>query len=227
MSSGMPANIVHAFTHIDNLTGGSGADTFALTTAGSSLAGTLDGGGGTNAINGFNQAQFWAINNPNAGTVGTTAGTPANLINAFQNIQTLNGGTGPDTFQFTATTGFMNTINGGTGTSTIIGPAQANTWNITGTNTGNISGTLTTFNASTGTLNLTGGGSGDTFQFLTAGTINGTIDGTGNGAGRRPRPSSVPTPRASGPSPAPTRAPSARPAPPPPTSSMRSPISPI
>ena len=90
----------------------------------------------------------------------------------------MNGGTGPDTFQFTAVTGTIGAINGGTGTSTIIGPAQANSWNITGTNTGSISGTLTTFNASTGTLNLTGGGSGDTFQFFAAGTINGTIDGT-------------------------------------------------
>ena len=180
-------NVLMAFVNVANLTGGNGIDLFTFTAAASSVTGKLDGGGGSNTIQGFNQAQTWDITAPNAGSIGTGTNltnppVANNIVNSFLDIQTLDGGNANDTFVFAANA-TMGTINGGTGITTIVGPTgQSNTFNITNPNFGNITGVLTTFNAAAGTLNLTGGGVGDHFVFGLTGTINGTIDGTATGA---------------------------------------------
>ena len=45
-----------SFTSFENLTGGTGNDTFTLTTASAGLSGVLNGGGGTDTLVGFNVA---------------------------------------------------------------------------------------------------------------------------------------------------------------------------
>ncbi|HEY4128082.1 MAG TPA: filamentous hemagglutinin N-terminal domain-containing protein, partial [Gammaproteobacteria bacterium] len=49
-ASGTPASLVHAFSGIQNLTGANGDDTFAFSTASSTLSGNINGGGGTNTV---------------------------------------------------------------------------------------------------------------------------------------------------------------------------------
>lgn len=101
---------------------------------------------------------------------GTTTsygpGTPIDTINVL-------AGDGDD--QITIN-GIFNstvlTVDGGTGTNTLISPAQANLWAVTGPNSGTLNG-----NAFSNIQNLVGGGFTDTFQFGSAGFVSGYVDG--------------------------------------------------
>src|SRR5262249_39479257 len=60
------------------------------------------------------------------------------------------------------------------GADTLQGPAQASTWNITGTDTGTLGETI----HFTGVENLTGAsGNEDTFVFAAGGSLSGKVDG--------------------------------------------------
>jgi hypothetical protein len=69
-------------------------------------------------------------------------------------------------------TGIKNIIGGKS--TTLVGPNAANTWNITGLNSGSVDG----FGFS-GVPNLTGGRMADNFLFQPGGGVSGTIDGAG------------------------------------------------
>jgi hypothetical protein len=78
------------------------------------------------------------------------------------NAITVNGGGGNDTVLLEDLfDGVTAAVNGGTGSTTLVGPNQANTWNITGTNAGILDGAVTF----TDVANLTGGTGADTFVF--------------------------------------------------------------
>ncbi len=64
-------------------------------------------------------------------------------------------------------------LKGDGGSDTLIGPNQANTWTLTGSNAGTLDG-LITF---TGIQNLTGGSGADAFAFGDGASVSGTIDG--------------------------------------------------
>ena len=92
---------------------------------------------------------------------------------------TLNGLTGNDTVTIDYSNGNPIPVNGlsfdgGSGTNTLAATGQANSWAISGAN----SGTLNTAVTFTNTQNLTGGASSDTFSF-TGGSISGNVDGGG------------------------------------------------
>ncbi len=67
------------------------------------------------------------------------------------------------------------TIDGGTGTNSIYGPAVANTWSLTGTNTGVLDNWVH-FN---GFANLFGGTLSDSFDFTSSSEVTGNIKGIG------------------------------------------------
>ena len=67
------------------------------------------------------------------------------------------------------------TINGGTGTNSIYGPAVANTWSLTGTNTG----VLDNWVHLSGFANLYGGTLSDSFDFTSSSLVTGNITGIG------------------------------------------------
>jgi uncharacterized repeat protein (TIGR01451 family) len=71
-------------------------------------------------------------------------------------------------------TGVPTTFDGGTGNDTLIGTNVAQTWNITGANSGNIPGATSSF---INTESLTGGSAADTFVFSAAGNIAQKLDG--------------------------------------------------
>jgi hypothetical protein len=94
------------------------------------------------------------------------------------NAITVTGGDGSDTVRLEDLfEGVTVAVNGGTGSTTLVGPNQANTWDITGTNAGTLDGAVTFTNVP----NLTGGADPDTFVFADGQGVTGAIDGGGGG----------------------------------------------
>jgi len=106
------------FSDIENLTGGSSTDTFIFANNSASLSGNLDGDDGSDVLN--YAARTTAV------TVDLGAGTATGIDGIFSNIESLVGSGADDN---------------------LIGGDTANTWNLTGDNTGNIN-TEFTFSAS-------------------------------------------------------------------------------
>ncbi len=71
-------------------------------------------------------------------------------------------------------TGVPTIFNGGNGNDTLIGTNVAQTWNITGANSGNIPGATSSFNSVEA---LRGGTAADSFIFGAAGSLAQTLDG--------------------------------------------------
>ncbi len=184
---------VGGYLAIENLTGGSGADTFTL--SGGSVPGTLNGGGGTDILVADNVANSWNITGAGSGSVtGVTAFTgmerltggtadDAYLFGAAGSVAIIDGGgqAVADSADFSAVTSPVAVTLGGNvigvesitgdGTDSLAGPDQTNSWNITGLNQGTVAGV-----AFSGFANLTGGSAADGFT-LAGGTVAGTIDG--------------------------------------------------
>jgi acrosin len=158
---------IGSFAGIQSLTAGGGNDTFVF--AGGSLAGTIDGGAGTNTLIGDNAGRAFAITGTNAGTVSTI------LSSGFVNIENLTGGTDNESFSFAAGGSLAGNIDGGGGTNTLVGDDTGRSFTVTGANSGTV-GTILggTF---ANIENLTGGAGGDTFQFANGGTLSGNVDG--------------------------------------------------
>jgi hypothetical protein len=99
-----------SFTGFEKLNGGAGNDTSAFAN-GATLSGAIAGGGGTNALN-------YALYASNAPVTVNLAVVTATGTSGFSGIPCVAGGQGSDK---------------------LVGPA-ASTWNITGANTGTVSG---------------------------------------------------------------------------------------
>ncbi len=163
----------------------------------------FNGGSGSNTLSGPNGTVAWSVTHTNTGTVGSdTFSGFENLVGGTGNDTfsfadgkyvsgTINGGTGSNALNYAqyniaasvnlatcATTGahggFSNIQNfvGGSD-STLIGANTVNTWNITGTNTGNVNGSVPFSSFE----NLVGGTSNDTFVFSNGAAVTGTITG--------------------------------------------------
>ena len=132
-----------SFSGFGGLVGGVGNDTFSFNNKGS-LTGTIDGGGGVNLIS----------------ETGVTSLITLNLATA-----TLTG----------ISSGFLNILYvyaGGNTGNTILGPASATTFKITGPSRGSVAGIKFS-----GFTNLVGGAGNDTFSIANGVTFGGTIDG--------------------------------------------------
>jgi Ca2+-binding RTX toxin-like protein len=90
----------------------------------------------------------------------------------------IKGESGNDTFQLQAQppAGAKLSFNGNGGSDTLVGPHATNTWNITGTNAGNVAGA-----GFTNVQNLTGGTGMNIFKFNAGTSVCGPITGGGNG----------------------------------------------
>ena len=153
-----------SFVNIQTLTGGAGNDSFILN--GGTLSGAINGGLGVNSLTADNLANTWVINAADGGSVtGITGG--------FTNIANLVGGTGTDSFTLSGGT-LSGAIDGGTGTNTLTGDNVANTWTISGADTGTVTGITGTFS---NIANLTGGSNDDAFTIGASGSVSGLIDG--------------------------------------------------
>ena len=155
---------------VNQLQGGAGVDTFSIA-ANSNSDYTILGGDGSDILT--YAGTDWDINGSTV-TLGATMATQSTLT--LTAIETLQGGTGANTFTFNGTNAFSGTIDGtasssnrflfqGSGaiSSTIDGSAGADSFFL---ESNNFTGTI---NAGAGT---------DTFNIL-AGNISGTINGDG------------------------------------------------
>ncbi len=127
---------------------------------------SLIGSGASDILIGPNNANAWAINGQDSGTLG------AILFQSFESIQ---GGTNNDTVTITATGGLSGTIDGTTGVDTLIGPNLDAAWNVDSQG-----GSLTAGGKTThfrGIENLTGGTAIDQFTFQPLAVLTGTING--------------------------------------------------
>jgi hypothetical protein len=101
------------FTRIQNLTGGTGDDTFFFSGAGAgagSLTGTVNGGAGTDTIQGNEDPNTFHI-------TGSDSGSAAGLVGVFTSIESLDGGDGDDVFS----------IEGGSLSGVVIGNGGSDT----------------------------------------------------------------------------------------------------
>jgi hypothetical protein len=106
-------NTTISFFGFQNLTGGSGANTFIVNN-GAHVTGTIDGGGGNGTLVGPNTVTTWAITALNAGVLTSTGGATT-----FTGIQNLTGGSAANTFVFSDGAGVDGNIIGGGGANTL------------------------------------------------------------------------------------------------------------
>jgi hypothetical protein len=140
-------NGVVTFSGVANLTGGDLADTFKFQPGGS-ITGTIDGGEGANTLD---YGAFGALG----------AGVTVNL----------------QTGKATATGGFarIQTLVGSVAGTTLIGPDQASTWDVTRRDAGDVVGPVGTL-AFQAVDDLQGGSGGNLFRFFNGASI-GFING--------------------------------------------------
>ncbi|MEX2360504.1 MAG: autotransporter-associated beta strand repeat-containing protein, partial [Gammaproteobacteria bacterium] len=110
-NSGTALGAIFTFSAVENLTGGTGDDSFTISGTGE-LGGTIDGGTGNNTLTGNNTVNTWTIDADNGGDVTNAAVETV----AFENIQNLIGGTNTDQFDLTAG---VTSISGGGNTDTL------------------------------------------------------------------------------------------------------------
>jgi ELWxxDGT repeat protein len=185
---------------VENLTGGTGNDTYALLNA---LSGSITDLGGTDtltylglagpsaavnlqartatnvggtiptgievvegngfgmpsSLTGFNGATTWAITSPNGGTVGGVT---------FRQFTDLVGGNGTDQFAFAPGGTIAGTVNGGGGSDTIAGDGSANEFVLTGSAVGTFTGRAGGFMS---VETVAGNGGYDTLRFTAASPV--------------------------------------------------------
>src|SRR5262249_49208151 len=113
-----------AFTSFEKLVGGSGNDTFTFQSNSAQLSGTIDGGGGVNAL-------VWSATVSNIIRVDLTAGTATGIgrtafSGGVSSIRDVTGGSGDDLL---IGDGQNNTLNGGAGNDILVGNAGNDTLN--------------------------------------------------------------------------------------------------
>src|SRR5581483_7741337 len=152
---------------IENLSGGSGSDSFVFTGAGT-LSGTIAGGAGEDSITGANRANAWTV-------TGTDAGTLNDI--AYAGIENLIGGMDSDVFMLMAAGGLSGTIAGGEGVDRLRGPERRTVWRLSGQGSGDVGGTRFS-----GIEDLEGSADNeDTFVVEAGGGLSGTVDGGAGG----------------------------------------------
>src|SRR5690606_8019334 len=94
-------------------------------------------------------------------------------VNSFSNVQNLNGGMSDDEFFMMGGT-ISGNINGSGGTNTLAANNTTNTWNISSTDAGTVTGVGGNFAS---IQNLTGGSGTDNFIFANNADVTGLING--------------------------------------------------
>jgi len=125
----------------------------------------------TDTLIGPNAASVWNISSANSGTVGTFT---------FADFANLTGGTGANTFTLGNGGSLSGKLTGTSSANTLVGPNAASTFNITGSNAGNLNTTV--IPAFSGIENLTGGTSPNVFVFGNGAGVTGSLNG-GTGGG--------------------------------------------
>ncbi|MEX2149864.1 MAG: LEPR-XLL domain-containing protein [Steroidobacteraceae bacterium] len=188
------------FAGVENLTGGSGADTFAFAPEGR-VSGTVRGGEGDDTLIAADIDNTWTITGEDAGELNgqgfveieNLTGGAANdtFIFAGGSISgTIDGGGGVNTFDYSSRTSNVTVdleagaatdvaamlnvtrVVGGTGNDTLIGRNEDSVWTVGGPNAGSVGG----FEFAQ-VENVTGGAGSDSFVFAQDARLDGLISG--------------------------------------------------
>lgn len=152
-----------SFTNMQTVDGAEGDDQFIFHD-GSSIAGTLTGGDGTDTINYADYTTDIVVDLQTNSATGT---------GGFNSVESFMGGNSNDTFKLSANT-VATSISGGAGNNLLIGDNVASTWNLTAANTGTGTG-VTSFDT---IQNLTAGNQSDQINFLVDGArFTGELNG--------------------------------------------------
>jgi hypothetical protein len=165
---------------------GSGNDTINIGSAGNSLATILEpvtvhgDGGATDVLNlndhNSGAGLAYVIGRPVVGGSAVLRGGSTVVVYDTLERLVLNAGTAGDTFNVEKLSDSPSvTVNGRGGADTLLAPNRNNTWNVTGANSGNLTGDI----AFSSVENLTGNSNADRFAFSNGATISGVIDGRG------------------------------------------------
>jgi hypothetical protein len=169
-NSGMVSGIVFEFAEIQNVTTGSGNDTFVFDN-GASLAGTIDGGTGMNTLDALpgTAGLTFAIKSANGGSV-------AGLVGIFTHVQNLLGaGAGGNVFAISPAGSISGELDGGFGGNNWL---DYNAWK-TPMSVNLATGTAAAVTGGVSNIqNVRGGQGGDTLTGNSLGNI--LIGGTGN-----------------------------------------------
>ena len=174
------------FTKIENLTGGTGDDTFWFANDGK-LDGAINGGFGNDTIRGANDATDFIISGANAGLIETTV---------FTSIENIIGGEADDTFTVGTAGSLSGILRAGGGDDTLNGPDLVLTWNLTDAGKGSTTGLIFSqvenlvagdlndiFNFIKSSISITHpplpDGDGETETFFYFGSMPGILDGAG------------------------------------------------
>ena len=152
---------IGAFDKLENVTGGTGIDTFTL--AGGTLAGTIDGGANLDVLNADNVANLFTLTADDQGT--------ATGVGKFLRIENLTGNSKDDKFALGTGT-LSGAIQAGPGNDTLVAGDAPTMFTLTGAN----QGTATGIGSFAGVENLHGGVFADQFV-LAGGTLSGMADG--------------------------------------------------
>ncbi|NIQ03521.1 MAG: LEPR-XLL domain-containing protein, partial [Nitrospinaceae bacterium] len=151
------------FLDIENLLGGSDEDQF-LFAIGGFVSGAFSGGLGADRLRGANQRNTWRVKGSNSGQLNDQD---------FSGIENLEGGGDADDFFLEDAGSLDGGLSGGAGDDTLYGPSPDTTWNVTGTNAGNVAGV-----SFTDTESLTGAADNeDTFVIGPGASVSGLIEG--------------------------------------------------
>jgi hypothetical protein len=139
---------------------------------------TVTGGSsGSSTLTVGNANQTWNITGANLGNLSSITGSSITGAFAFSNMSNLVGGTGNDSFVI-GTSGSIGTIAGGAGANSLSSANLAGTtWNISGSNTGSISGSVLSGFNGIQTLSDTRASGSMSFVFPDNINFSGTING--------------------------------------------------
>lgn len=125
------------FVGVENINGGTAADTFTLTAAGAGWSGSLKGNAGVDTVIGFGETTAWSVSDLGTGTINASA---------FQTIENLTGGSSADVFIFGPAGRITGTVVGGAGGDTLDLSARTAPLSIPNTTTHAITGVMAGFN---------------------------------------------------------------------------------
>jgi hypothetical protein len=118
--------VISRFKQIGNLTGGTDADTFTLTAAGS-LTGAIDGGKGSNVLQGPDAVTKWSVTERDKGKIAN-ANDQSLITKNFVKVGSLSGGSMADTFTLLVGGSLSGLVDGGKGLNTVVGPDVDTSW---------------------------------------------------------------------------------------------------
>jgi hypothetical protein len=179
LNSGGNVSLMNGVSGGNNLQINGMSGTNNVTLAGNLVAGNItvtgnSGSANTLTVQTNDSMENWTFNGAGGGNISGITEMTGNFN--FSNMQNVVGGNNANTF--TLNGGTVNSITGGNGANTVVAANVNNLFNLSGYNTGSVTGVSSFSNIQ----NVTGGMGNNTFNFANGSALSGILNG-GNGSG--------------------------------------------